>query len=88
VIAANGAASYNGRSRDPDHQRLRADRTQLQFAPRPLAPAEGLDDIGLTLTHTGDIAACEQEMAAARPGCRRRGIAVVIATSIDLNPSS
>ena len=28
---------------------------------------EGLDDIGLTLTHTEDIVAFEQEMAAAQP---------------------
>ena len=68
VIAANGAApltvdletqTISGPG-GPDitFEIAAADRTRL---------LEGLDDIGLTLTHTEDIVAFEQEMAAAQP---------------------
>jgi len=68
VIATNGAAPFTV---DLETQTISgpggpdikftiaaADRTRL---------LEGLDDIGLTLTHTEDIVAFEQEMAAAQP---------------------
>ncbi len=38
---------------------------------------EGLDDIGLTLTHNSDIAAFEQKMAAERPWSQRADISAV-----------
>jgi 3-isopropylmalate/(R)-2-methylmalate dehydratase small subunit len=68
VIAANGAAPFTvdletqtiSGPGGPDitFEIAAADRTRL---------LEGLDDIGLTLKHTEDIVAFEQEMAAAQP---------------------
>jgi 3-isopropylmalate/(R)-2-methylmalate dehydratase small subunit len=68
VIAANGATPFTvdletqtiSGPGGPDitFEIAAADRTRL---------LEGLDDIGLTLTHTEDIVAFEQEMAAAQP---------------------
>jgi len=68
VIAANGAAPFTVNLEtqtisgpggpDITFEIAAADRTRL---------LEGLDDIGLTLTHTEDIVAFEQEMAAAQP---------------------
>ena len=34
---------------------------------------EGLDDIGLTLKHAPEIAACEERMAAAQPWLQSSG---------------
>jgi 3-isopropylmalate/(R)-2-methylmalate dehydratase small subunit len=68
VIAANGAAPFTvdletqtiSGPRGPDitFEVAAADRMRL---------LEGLDDIGLTLKHTEDIVAFEQDMAAAQP---------------------
>jgi len=68
VIAANGATPFTvdletqtiSGPGGPDitFEIAAADRTRL---------LEGLDDIGLTLKHTEDIVAFEQEMAAAQP---------------------
>ncbi len=68
VIAANGAAPFTvdletqtiSGPGGPDlkFEIAAADRTRL---------LEGLDDIGLTLKHTEDIVAFEQDMAAAQP---------------------
>ena len=68
VIAADGAAPFmvdletriisGPGGPDITFEIAAADRTRL---------LEGLDDIGLTLQHTEDIVAFEQEMAAAQP---------------------
>jgi 3-isopropylmalate/(R)-2-methylmalate dehydratase small subunit len=68
VIAANGAAPFTvdletqtiSGPRGPDitFEVAAADRMRL---------LEGLDDIGLTLKHTEDIVAFEQDMASAQP---------------------
>ena len=68
VIAANGAASFTV---DLETQTISGPGgPDIKFtiaAADRMRLLEGLDDIGLTLTHTEDIAAFEQEMAAAQP---------------------
>jgi 3-isopropylmalate dehydratase small subunit len=68
VIAANGAAPFTV---DLETQTISgpggADITFEIAAADRMRLLEGLDDIGLTLKHTEDIVAFEQDMAAAQP---------------------
>ena len=68
VIAANGAAPFTV---DLETQTISgpggADITFDIAAADRMRLLEGLDDIGLTLKHTEDIVAFEQDMAAAQP---------------------
>jgi 3-isopropylmalate dehydratase small subunit len=68
VIAANGAAPFTV---DLETQTISgpggADITFDIAGADRMRLLEGLDDIGLTLTHTEDIVAFEQEIAAAQP---------------------
>jgi 3-isopropylmalate/(R)-2-methylmalate dehydratase small subunit len=68
VIAANGAAPFTV---DLETQTISGPggpdiRFDIAAADR-MRLLEGLDDIGLTLKHTEDIVAFEQEMVAAQP---------------------
>jgi len=74
VIAANGAASFTV---DLETQTISGPGgPDIKFtiaAADRMRLLEGLDDIGLTLTHTEDIVAFEQEMAARSPAADGAG---------------